>query len=296
MEAKPFQTFYGQIETLRKKGLIINDEHYAYKVLSHNNYYRLSGYTLTLRKKDKFLNNVTLEDVMQIYNFDIELRTSILNLLDYVEISFRTHFAYYHSKKYGTLGYLDKKNYKDGFFYAKFLNNICNLIEPDRDKYKEPFVSHHNKKHNGFFPCWAIVELMSFGDLSKCFKNLHDDLKKEICNNHYSKIPYRYIDNWLQALNILRNICAHRGRLYNRYITYSPNLSTQDKKMLKSHGLDLNKSNKQTFTFIFIIFKLLDDEVIKDKFITDLENLAEKYPFVDLKQYGFPTEWVKILN
>ncbi|NFO12110.1 Abi family protein [Clostridium botulinum] len=43
-------------------------------MLLHVNYYRLSGYTLTLRRDNIFYNNVKLEQVVEIYNFDTELR------------------------------------------------------------------------------------------------------------------------------------------------------------------------------------------------------------------------------
>ncbi|WP_408605246.1 Abi family protein [Anaerovorax odorimutans] len=56
-------------------------------MLCRNNYYRLSGYTLTLRKDDKlFYENITLDDVMQIYYFDSELRSLLLRVLEYIEI------------------------------------------------------------------------------------------------------------------------------------------------------------------------------------------------------------------
>ena len=59
---------YREISYCRK------DKDYASRVLLHVNYYRLSGYTLTLRRDNIFYNNVKLEQVMEIYNFDTELR------------------------------------------------------------------------------------------------------------------------------------------------------------------------------------------------------------------------------
>ena len=50
MENKPFKSINEQIDILKERGLIINDIPYAYNVLSHVNYYRLSGYTLTFSK------------------------------------------------------------------------------------------------------------------------------------------------------------------------------------------------------------------------------------------------------
>lgn len=58
-QGKPFLTIEEQIKLLRKRGLDIPDEQLneARKFLLNNNYYRISGYTLTLRKEDSFYPN-----------------------------------------------------------------------------------------------------------------------------------------------------------------------------------------------------------------------------------------------
>ncbi|MBY6917673.1 Abi family protein [Clostridium botulinum] len=71
---KPFENIEEQIEILKERGMVIKDKDYASRVLLYVNYYRLSGYTLTLRRYNIFYNNVKLEQVMEIYNFDTELR------------------------------------------------------------------------------------------------------------------------------------------------------------------------------------------------------------------------------
>ncbi|MFZ3578058.1 Abi family protein [Virgibacillus sp. DJP39] len=293
MESKPFKSVNEQIDILIDRGLTVDDRSYAYSVLSHVNYYRLSGYTLTLRKNDEFYKNVTLEQVMQIYNFDAELRSLLLYFLENIEVSFRAHLGYFHSEKYGPLGYMDKDNFVDARHYDIFYQEIKRIKDDERN---EVFIKHHNENYNKQFPFWVVVELMSFGCLSRGFKNLHEDIKVHICKEHYSPIPYYYIENWLQGFVILRNICAHRGRLYNRYITYVPKLSPKDKKLFKRYNLDLNKETKQIFTYIYVMNKLIGDEVIMDSFIYKFKELIVKYPFVKLSHYGFPDDWEKLLN
>lgn len=294
MDSKPFKSINEQIDILKERGLVIEDIACAYRVLSHVNYYRLSGYTLTLRKNDEFYSNVTLEQVMQIYNFDAELRVALLYLLEYIEVSFRTHLGYFHSEKYGPLGYINKETFLNEKHYEKFYQEVLNLIKENEKN--EVFIKHHNEKYEGQFPFWVIVELMSFGCLSRGFKNLQEDVKINICKEHYQPIPYDYIENWLHGFVILRNICAHRGRIYNRYITFTPKLSAKDKKLFKSYNLDLNKEAKQVFTYIYVMNKLIDDNVVMDNFIDRFKKLIVKYPFVKLSLYGFPDEWEKLLN
>ena len=293
MDNKPFKTISEQIDILRQRNLIINDEKAAANILVHVNYYRLSGYTLTLRKDDYFYNNVSFEQVMQIYNFDMELRTILLYALEYIEVSFRSYIGYYHSKKYGPIGYLDKSSFIDEKRWDKFDGEIKKLIV-DNER-NEIFIKHHKEKYNNHFPMWVIVEIMQFGCLSRLFKNLDEDLKKEICTAFYAPIPYTYIENWLQAFVVLRNICAHRGRLYNRYITFAPKISNKDKKLFKKNNLNLSKVGKQLFTFVFVLSKVIDDKNVWNNFIDKIDLLFKKYPFVNISFCGFPKNWWDIL-
>jgi abortive infection bacteriophage resistance protein len=93
---------------------------------------------------------------------------------------------------------------------------------------------------------------------------------------------------------ILRNICAHRGRIYNRYITFAPRLSAKDKLLFSNSNLDLNKDTKQIFTYIYIMNKLIGDNAVMDNFVDRFKKLIKKYPFVKLSHYGFHDDWEKL--
>lgn len=59
MTNKDFRTIDEQVELLRSRGLTIEDEAEAKEFLLRNNYYRVSGYSLTLRKNDIFAETAT---------------------------------------------------------------------------------------------------------------------------------------------------------------------------------------------------------------------------------------------
>lgn len=166
-DIKQFKTADEQIEILTQRGLIIDDINEARQLLLNLNYYRISAYSLTLRKNDNFYNNVHFCDIMQIYDFDMELRASLLYLLEYIEVSIRTHVGYYHAKTYSPVGYLDCSTFKDVTRYEKFKPDFENAIK----EYgcKEAFVKHHKEVYDGQFPIWALIELLSFGSLSRVF-------------------------------------------------------------------------------------------------------------------------------
>ena len=75
-DVKPFKTIEEQINILEDRGLIIEDEEFAKKSLSNLNYYRLSAYTLTLRKDNLFYDNVRFSDVIIVTIFAISFSLS----------------------------------------------------------------------------------------------------------------------------------------------------------------------------------------------------------------------------
>ncbi|MCM1183411.1 MAG: Abi family protein [Roseburia sp.] len=133
-EIKPFRTIEEQMMILKERGLIIDDEEEAKKFLGNLNYYRLSAYTLTLRKNNRFYDNVHFSNVMQIYNFDMELRAALMYLLESIEISMRTYIGYFHGKAYGALGYYEASAFEDKERFKKFTEDYKSAIDEYGDK------------------------------------------------------------------------------------------------------------------------------------------------------------------
>lgn len=293
-DIKQFSTIDEQLDILKNRGLIIDDIEVARRVLSFISYYRLSAYTLTLRRDDRFYDNVHFSDVLQIYSFDMELRASLMYMLESIEVSMRTYIGYYHAKKYGSLGYCDETAFEDVERFRKFESDYKAAISEYGDK--EAFVKHHNDVYGGQFPFWVLLELLTLGTLSRLFKNLTPEIRTEICKNHFGIINDSYIGNWLQGCTILRNICAHRGRLFNRQIPFTIRLGKRDKQIFKENKISINKAGKQLFAYLIVIKKLIPDEDVWNTFANKLIELEKKYPFVRLDYYGFVGDWKKILG
>ncbi len=93
MSTKDFKTIDEQLEILRSRGLIIDDENIAKDFLLYNNYYRISGYSLTLRKNNIFSKSASFQNIIDIYNFDHELRHLILQYLEIIEVRMKSIFT-----------------------------------------------------------------------------------------------------------------------------------------------------------------------------------------------------------
>ena len=92
MTEKDFKSIDEQIAILRGRGLTIIDEARAKQFLLRNNYYRISGYSLTLRKNDCFSQRATFQNIVDIYNFDHELS---LFMIEFYKIFFLTLYHFF---------------------------------------------------------------------------------------------------------------------------------------------------------------------------------------------------------
>ena len=192
-QTKPFKSYDEQIALLRERGLIITDDVYARDVLKRMNYYRFSAYSLTLRENDRFFPEVTLQDMVALYDFDQEFRSIIFKYGAVVETVARAYIAYYHARQHGPIGYLNNQNFESEQYHAVFLSTLNREIS----RSDEPFIVHHKRDKRGVYPLWVAVEEMTFGTLSLFYKNMLEADREVIAQEYYGRKSI-YIENYLQ--------------------------------------------------------------------------------------------------
>ena len=148
-------------------------------------------------------------------------------------------------------------------------------------------MAHHKTNYGGQFPIWVVIELASFGLLSKMYSILKTTDKETIAADNYGAIPYYYIQSWLHSLSLVRNTCAHYGRIYDKRLSIKP----------KIHRIDINKGvdNSTFFSILIVIGKLRSNNTEWISFITSLAALVENYCVVDIRRLGFPENWEAVL-
>ncbi len=205
--------------------------------------------------------------------------------LEKVEVNLRCRIANYFSCKYGIFGYKDANNFKVPEYHAKFLNDI--ETEINRNK-KAAFVRNFQDNYDGGdLPFYALVELFSFGTLSKFFKNMKNSDKKEIAKSY--GVGYTYLESWFEHLAFVRNICAHYGRLYNSNLSISP--------ILYKQYTDLGVSSLRVFASLVCLKHLLPNDKHWNNFIVKVSLLIDDFPCVNKDYLGFPNlEWEKLLS
>ena len=204
---KPALSLAAQVELLKSRGLIVNNTTKAIKILSAVNYYRLSAYSLGLRKDDIFFEGTTFEQIYQLYEFDTKLRHVLVSAIEIIEIKFRTKIAYYLAMEHDPMSYLDTSLFKDKIRHETF------VAEFEREKERQKgtaFVKHYIDLYNGEMPIWVAVEICSFGMISRLFSNLKTKYQKRFVRDYLSQPQgfNNYLISWLRCLVDVRNICA----------------------------------------------------------------------------------------
>jgi len=286
---KEHKTFDEQLQILKARDLIINDDDYVLLKLQHINYYRLSAYFLPYQHsknsidKNKFLPNTTFEEILNLYYFDAELRKIIFEAIETIEIYFRTQISYYHSQEYGAFGYLDINNLRTNLQME--FDELYQDILKEKDRSKEVFIRHFKEKYNSSdLPIWSVVEIISFGSLSKLFMLLKDEEQKNVIKSmgNINKVVFF---KWLKALSSIRNICAHHSRLWNK------TLGVKFEVPRKINSFNNIKNDKVFYALSVIEYILNSIDEDKLDFKNKLKTLLNKYPDIDKNAMGFIENW-----
>ena len=217
-----------QIENLKSLGLIIENEEYAKKILNDISYFRLiKAYSLGFKPKNgKYEEGVTFEQIVELYLFNANFRQVTFAEIEKIEVNVRCRIANYFAEVYGVLGYMEPQNFVDEEYHRAFMADI---EEEVRRNSKAPFVRNFKTNYaGGNLPIYALVEVFSFGTLSKFYKNMKNADKKAVAKSF--GIGYTYLESWLESISYVRNVCAHYGRLYNAKLSKTPILYKEYKQ------------------------------------------------------------------
>lgn len=169
---QPPMTIDEQIENLKNIGLIVEDEEYAKRILNDISYFRLiKAYSLNLKTNEgRYRENITFKQFVDLYLFNTNFRQIIFPEIEKIEINVRCRISNYFAEKYGVLGYLKEDNFVNAKYHQEFMKDIQEEI---RRNSKAPFVKNFRVNYaGGMLPIYALVEVFSFGTLSKFYKRL----------------------------------------------------------------------------------------------------------------------------
>jgi abortive infection bacteriophage resistance protein len=240
---------------------------------------------LKVHGADTYVQGATFDRVLELYLFDREFRLLLFDTIEKIEIAFRTQMSYRHSLAHGPFWFVDQKHFIDANLWRKHLKDVDSDVERAKEVFKDHFFSKYDEEER--MPIWMTSEVLSFGTLSKIFRNLVNSPEKKDISQHFGIGNPKVLESWLQVMTYTRNICAHHGRLWNRILTNKPtNLARPTNVWLSSAP-----RNDKSYFLICCFLYMLRAINPNTRFVTKFKNLLGRYPTIDKKAMGFPDKW-----
>lgn len=289
MANKEFKTVDEQLEILRARGLTIDDDTTAKDFLLRNNYYRISGYSLTLRKNNVFSKSATFQNIIDIYEFDRELRHIILTYIEIIEVQMKSIYVYEFTRVHGATDYLNDSFFTDKDKYKKIINK-ANQQKRQRLRH-EAYLKHFVNDLNQDIPLWAYVDLFTISDISILYSISERPIKDAVAHTFglTMKTGSKILGRHMHSMTIIRNLCAHGSRIYNRLFEQKPSLNKREKSLLMENA-NGQIDNAHFYGFLFVMKRLLPPDNF-NKMKNSIIALTKKYPFVRMDYYGFRDDW-----
>ena len=114
-----------QVQVLKERGLLIEDEQQALDKLSFISYYRLANYWRPMesdKETHQFKPGSRFSDIIKLYDFDMSLRTLIFTAIQNIEIAFRSKIIHCFSLKYGSFWFYGFHSIQESF-------HLCQMSE-----------------------------------------------------------------------------------------------------------------------------------------------------------------------
>lgn len=291
-EVKAYRTFDEQVDLLAARGMDVGDRDRAASLLRRVNYYRLSGYWYPFRQQaggtrvDDFYPGTRLDDVVALYEFDARLRAATFSVLAPVELAIRALLGH-------ELGRVDPCAHLDpvllgptarrGDSYRRWRRDY----ETELSQSREDFVVHHHDKYGGRLPVWAAVELLGWGSVTYLYGYAPRGVQDSIADACGLSAPQ--LSSWLKTLNLVRNTCAHHGRLFNRVHTFTPKLPSVGRHPdLDSATTSWNRTFGQLTLIQFLLDRL---ELGRTRLLPAVVRTFPTVPAVPLTRFGAARDW-----
>jgi abortive infection bacteriophage resistance protein len=291
--SKPALSIDDQIQQIIKRGITINNIGVAKSYLRDVGYYRLSGYwwpMLADKNTKTFKTNSTFENVIDIYNFDRELRILLFDIIEKIEIAFRTKLIYHLSSEISPWWFEDSQNFNNSVKH----NETITAIDRELQQTKENFIIQHRLKYHTDTrrpPAWKTLEIASLGSISKLYGNLKNQIKsKDIIAQEFGTINHTYLPSWIQSISQIRNIIAHHGRLWNKNLPGRPKLLSKPPNSWCKVVPPVNE-HQMLYVHLCCMKYLLNTLVDTCDMTSRLMNLLNKYNNIDAKALGLKLSW-----
>lgn len=200
---------------LEAKGLAVPQPERALHTLQLIGYYRLLIYMRPLQSnRDRlFFSGVEFDDILALYDFDRQLRLICLDAVERIEVAMRAAIinTLAIDPMAGPHFYLDSAHFINTQAHASFMRAAT-----DPTTCKHQAVEHYLDTYDSppYSPIWVVLEATTFGPLSYLYASLLLPYRKAIAKAF--GFDEKILVTWFRSINLLRNVCAHHSRLWNK--------------------------------------------------------------------------------
>jgi abortive infection bacteriophage resistance protein len=298
---KPATTIEQQARLLTDRGMGCTDAAEMHRYLETIGYYRLSAYWLPMelppaaghvRSKD-FRPGVTFDDVIAIYIFDRKLRMLVMEAIERIEIQVRARWTNLLTLAHGPHAHLDTANFNNPWEHTSMVATLVSVVQGS----SETFVLHYLHKYATPYmpPLWAVCETMTLGALSKWVKATRDNSVKQGVARSLNLPTVEILDGVLEALSLVRNICAHHNRLWNRRLVKRvPNIKRLGDDLIfepTPPGSQQRQPQNLIYNVLVVILHMLRAQGTDTTYPERLRMLMDSVDDTHRTAMGFPADW-----
>lgn len=276
------------LNKLRLRGLVVSPavESQALAYLRGVGGYRLKGYWFHLvdPATKSFPNGYTFEQLADRCEFDRELRAATIEAIDRLEVAIRTTMANYLSLKHSPHWFLSTSIFKPTREWG--IGQLIRKIEDEvRRSEGKRFIEYYFTKHDEPYlpPSWAISECVTFGLWSRTFAILRDANDKKAIAKRFGVDQVEVFQSWIHMLTVVRNVAAHHGQLLKVKLGVAP--ANYKKAAIKF------SDQKSFYAAATVVQFLLNQTGLPHRWKSDIDEIFNRYPSVDIGDIGFPANW-----
>ena len=285
---KPKLSLDGQIEHLKKKGVLFNimDEDAAKAYLTlNNNYFKLTAYRKNYDKhpdgenKEKYID-LEFAYLVDLAEIDMQLRYRIVHMALDIE----------HHTKLQLLRKMDEFS-EDGY---QIVQDYLNSLNETQERICDSELKRNKgniycgdivDKYDGAYPIWAFVEIIPFGRLVAfydfCAERFAD---KDMKDNFYRLLTCKEIRNASAHSNCILNDLRSNTAAHKTNISVTNKLSTIPKmnRNLRKSRMS-NARIQQIVTLFYMHMTMVKSDGIKQSESMELQKVMAR---ID-KNYGY---------
>ena len=304
-EPKEFSSFDRQIEIICEK-IAIRDKDEAKEALKKIGYFQLMGGYKSLFRipgTKKYKEGTSFEEIVSLYEFDVELRELFFRYLLQIERNLRSLMSYYFTETYGAAQkeYLNPKNYDLTKKNQYTVERLIATMERAANTQDYAYINYYREQY-GDIPLWVLSNVLTFGNLSKMFRVFPQSLKSKVSKNFTPLNPHQ-MEQFLSVLTKYRNVCAHGERLFT-YKTVDAIADTpiHQELAIEKSGNQYKYGKQDLFAVVIAFYYLLPEEdfsCFSQNLLKIIQTVSGQLIHVEerelLEKMGFPQNWGKLV-